>query len=147
MIRNVILRVTDLARALDFYERGLQGVVVAHNARRIVLDFDTATLELHEVPDAVDNQWSEDDAVVGFRHIGFKVPSVDRALVALKALGFHARLGPVDLERAGIRAVLLYDADHVNIETGRAASALRRDPRRTACDAGTIDAGPGSTTV
>ena len=115
-VSRLVLRVRSIEHALVFYENALQGRVTERRSTTCDVDFDTSILQLRESRGATSNEWREDDATIGFRHVGFKVPSVDDSLDRMRAVGFRPRLGPVDIRHAGVRAAFLSDCDGVNVE-------------------------------
>ncbi len=96
-IRNVIINTTDVAESVAFYRRFLRAEPVGEvTDEHAVLDLVTATFEFFRVTDAVASNWSSDDLVTGFRHIGFKVARVDPMAEELKAAGVPFHLDPLD---------------------------------------------------
>lgn len=115
-IENVVIHVSDLAASVDFYRRHLRGEVLSSDADRAILDFVTATIELRLLPSGRPSHWSEDDAVGGFRHVGFKVVDLDGIVEGLDAAGVRFRSRPVDLDVEGIRIVFFFDPDGTVLE-------------------------------
>jgi catechol 2,3-dioxygenase-like lactoylglutathione lyase family enzyme len=115
-IHNVLINVSDVPTSLDFYSRLLAGTVVGTpTADQAVLDFETATIELRRLDAAVPCTWQEDDQVLGFRHIGFKVAAVDPLVAELKAEGVPFRLEPVDAV-GDVRIAFFFDPDGTVLE-------------------------------
>lgn len=115
-IRNVLIHVADLDRSVRFYTDMLGGEVIDRTgADRVVLDFVTATIELVRVDDAPPPTWEDDDQVLGFRHIGFKVAAVDPLVARIKASGVEFRLDPLDAT-GGVRIAFFFDPDGTVLE-------------------------------
>jgi catechol 2,3-dioxygenase-like lactoylglutathione lyase family enzyme len=116
-IRNVVLNVADVTRAVDFYTRFLTAKTVGQpTPNRALLDLVTATLELRQLSsDATPSAWIPDDLQKGFRHIGFKVDAVDPRAAELKAAGVRFHLDPLNAEGA-VRICFFFDPDGTLLE-------------------------------
>jgi catechol 2,3-dioxygenase-like lactoylglutathione lyase family enzyme len=116
-IQNLILNVTDVQRSVDFYTKFLDAEVVDEpTTARAVLDLVTATIELRAVrPEAPQSTWVADDLQKGFRHLGFKVDSVDPRAEVLKAADVRFHLDPLNAE-GGVRICFFFDPDGTLLE-------------------------------
>jgi catechol 2,3-dioxygenase-like lactoylglutathione lyase family enzyme len=115
-ISNVILHVRDLQRSVSFYEGFLSGQLVDRTGERAILDFVTATIELRSLAGGSESAWQPDDTVLGFRHVGFKVASVDDVVAALDAGGVEFRSRPHDVEVGAVRNAFFFDPDGTVLE-------------------------------
>src|SRR3978361_828479 len=97
-ISSVLINVSDVARSVDFYTRHLRGEIVGEvTDERAVIDFVTGTLELVRLgSERSDTTWVPDALQRGFRHVGFKVDSVDAYVSELKAAGVPFHLDPIE---------------------------------------------------
>lgn len=116
-ISTILLNVADVARSVDFYTTHLQaepvGEVTGDRAR---LDVVTATLELVRTgPGAPASTWVGDDLQRGFRHVGFKVDSVDPRAQRLREAGVPFHLEPLEAE-GGVRITFFRDPDGTLLE-------------------------------
>jgi catechol 2,3-dioxygenase-like lactoylglutathione lyase family enzyme len=145
-IANVIINVSDVSRSGDFYHRHLGGEFVGTpTTERAVLDFLSATVELRRVADPTANTWQEDDTILGFRHIAFKVASADAIADTLKADGARFRtiefdgatlsFEPMDAP-AGVRMAFFFDPDGTVLEIiqGDLRYDLVADPAEVAAE-------------
>lgn len=116
-ITGVLLNVTDIGRSVDFYRNHLGARLVDRpSGSRALLDVVTATIELNRVgEDGPASTWEADDLQCGFRHIGFKVASVDPVATGLRADGVVLHLGPLDAEGA-VRIAFFPDPDGTVLE-------------------------------
>jgi len=115
-ITNILIHVADVANSVDFYHRHLGAEVVTADRVHATLGFVTATIELRALARGVPSRWSEDDAVRGFRHIGFKVSDLDAVVAGLDADGVRFRSRPQSLEHEGIRIAFFFDPDGTVLE-------------------------------
>ncbi len=115
-IENLLVNVSDLAVSLDFYTTLLGGVVVGEpTPDSALLDFVSATIELRRVGEAVPSTWQEDDQVLGFRHIGFKVAKVDDLVARLRTAEVPFRVEPVDAV-GGVRIAFFFAPEGTVLE-------------------------------
>lgn len=114
-IRSVIINVTDLDRAIDFYARFLDTPLVERFAEGATLDAVTATLRLVAVPGDRESTFVPDDLQAGFRHIGFKVADLRARVDALHAAGVPFHLEPLRAE-GGVDITFFYDPDGTLVE-------------------------------
>ena len=70
---------------------------------------------LHLGDEAAPAKWDPDDTQVGFRHIGFKVQSVDGWAERLRSLGVVFRQEPTSA-RGGVKLAFFEDPDGANLE-------------------------------
>lgn len=116
-ISSVLVNVRDVAASVDFYTRHLRAQVVGEvTTDRAVLDFLTGTFELVRVgADAPESSWVPDDLQRGFRHVGFKVDSVDAYVSRLQADGVRFHLEPIEAT-GDVRITFFYDPDGTLLE-------------------------------
>jgi catechol 2,3-dioxygenase-like lactoylglutathione lyase family enzyme len=115
-IQNILINVADVARSVDFYTRFLALDLVGEaTAERATLDAVTATIELVRIPAGPASTWRPDDLQRGFRHVGFKVASVDPLAAALKAADVPFHLDPLNAE-GEVRITFFYDPDGTLLE-------------------------------
>jgi catechol 2,3-dioxygenase-like lactoylglutathione lyase family enzyme len=115
-IDNILINVADVSRATDFYRRFLRADVVGTTTSdRAVLDLVTATIHLVRIDGAQASTWEADDLQKGFRHVGFKVATVDPLAEALKTAGVRFHLDPLDAE-GGVRITFFFDPDGTLLE-------------------------------
>ncbi|RKS69188.1 catechol 2,3-dioxygenase-like lactoylglutathione lyase family enzyme [Motilibacter peucedani] len=116
-ITSVLLNVDDVARSVDFYTRHLRAQVVGEATdERAVLDLVTGTLELVRLGgDRSSSTWVPDDLQRGFRHVGFKVDSVDTYVSELKASEVEFHLEPIEAT-GDVRITFFYDPDGTLLE-------------------------------
>lgn len=116
-IRNVMINVADVARSVDFYRTHLGAIPIGEpTIEHAVLDIVAGTLELRRLDGGRPSPWQEDDTNRGFRHVGFKVASVDEIVAGLDADGVRFRYRPFDVEGADVRITFFFDPDGTVIE-------------------------------
>ena len=115
-IERVIINVSDVPRSVAFYRRYLQARVVGTaTSERALLDVVTATIELVRIEQPEASTWEQDDVQRGFRHVGFKVASVDPLVAELKAEHILFHIDPLDAE-GGVRISFFFDPDNTLLE-------------------------------
>ena len=116
-ISTIVINVADVDRSVAFYTTHLQAELVGGaTPQGAVLDVVTATIELVAVgADAPASGWVPDDLQRGFRHVGFKVGSVDPLVDGLRAAGVPFHLEPIEAE-GGVRITFFYDPDGTLLE-------------------------------
>ena len=115
-ISSVIVHVRELDRSVAFYKEFLRGQLIDRTEERALLDFVTATIELRLLRGGRKSAWRPDDTVLGFRHIGFKVASVDTVVAALDAGGVRFRARPHDVAVGDVRNAFFFDPDGTVLE-------------------------------
>ncbi|WP_344199880.1 VOC family protein [Pseudolysinimonas kribbensis] len=115
-IRSVLLNVRDVARSVDFYTRFLGAVPLsAVTPSGADLDLVTGTLRLRHVEQPAESTWVADDLHAGFRHVGFKVASLEPLVTRLRDADVSFHLEPIDAE-GGVRITFFYDPDGTLLE-------------------------------
>ena len=116
-ISSIIINVADVARSVDFYTTHLQARPIGEvSSERAVLDVVTATIELVALgADAATSTWVSDDLQRGFRHVGFKVDTVDPRAQRLREAGVLFHLDPLEAE-GGVRITFFTDPDGTMLE-------------------------------
>ena len=114
-IESVLINVTDVARAVDFYRRHLDAVVIDATDDRAELDLVTARLVLTRVDAPAESTWIGDDLQRGFRHVGFKVSDLDPRVEALHEAGVPFHLEPIHAE-GDVRITFFFDPDGTLLE-------------------------------
>src|SRR5665647_1521645 len=115
-IESILINVTDISRAVDFYTRFSRAEVVGDpTPDHAVLDVVTATIDLRRIDGAQASTWDADDLQKGFRHVGFKVAKVDPLADDLKAAGVPFHLLPLNAE-GGVRITFFFDPDGTLLE-------------------------------
>lgn len=115
-IESILINVTDISRAVDFYTRFLRAEVVGDpTPDHAVLDVVTATIDLRRIDGAQASTWEADDLQKGFRHVGFKVARVDPLADDLKAAGVPFHLDPLNAE-GEVRITFFFDPDGTLLE-------------------------------
>lgn len=125
-VTGVVVNSRDVARSVAFY-RGLLDLEVREaDDSHAVLDAVAGTVEIVPVgQDAPASSWEPDDLQRGFRHIGFKVASVDEVADRVRAAGVPFHLEP--LEATGdVRIAFFPDPDGTLVEV--VERHLRYDP-------------------
>jgi lactoylglutathione lyase len=119
-IEHTTITVRDLNRSVDFYTRVL-GFVVDHEMdlpqsrlHIVFLRLGDTILELFGVPDIHGSVLSDDNTIVGFKHIALLVDDVDAETVRLERLGVIFRTRPVDVQNE--RVIFFHDPDGIDIE-------------------------------
>jgi catechol 2,3-dioxygenase-like lactoylglutathione lyase family enzyme len=116
-IDNVGVCVTDLARAVDFYET-LGFAKAFENQRGCTMVTDDLKLFLFQTrqvnPQAVEREFNLFQNPPGIDHISFLVTNVDEAYAELKARGVQFEAKPADQDR-GARVATLRDPDGNNL--------------------------------
>jgi len=115
-IANLVINVQDLERSVNFYRRHLSAEIVERDEARCLLDLVTTTIELRTAADLAANPWEQDDAVRGFRHIGFKVADVDLIARGLENDGVEMRVPPHENDQMNVRVCFFADPDGVALE-------------------------------
>lgn len=115
-IENIQINVANVARSVAFYRDFLHAQPIGEPTDdRTMLDVVTATLELVLVNDPELSTWEADDLQRGFRHVGFKVASVDAIVEKLKAAEVPFHLDPLEAE-GGVRISFFFDPDGTLLE-------------------------------
>lgn len=115
-IESILINTPDVAESADFYTRFLRAKTLGQvTADQAVLDLETATIELHHIPEPAASTWQPDDLYRGFRHIGFKVDAVGPLAAQLKAAGVPFHLTPLDAE-GGVRITFFYAPEGTLLE-------------------------------
>lgn len=115
-ITGLSINTRNIDASVRFYTEVVHARVVERSPHHAELDVDGGRLSLRAVgDDAPASKWEPDDLQRGFRHMGFKVASVDETVARAEALGSPVHLAP--LEAAGdVRIAFFFDPDGVLVE-------------------------------
>jgi catechol 2,3-dioxygenase-like lactoylglutathione lyase family enzyme len=115
-IERIVLNVRNPERSADFYARYLGAEQVPGSTPESVsVDAVTALIDFRRVESSVVSSWRADDLQRGFRHIGFKVSSVDGLIDPLRTAGVTFHLDPLEAE-GGVRIAFFFDPDGTLLE-------------------------------
>lgn len=115
-ITSVVLNVANIDRSVNFYRRHLHAELVESDDAHAVLDLVTTALELRLLDEGRPSTWKDDDATLGYRHLGIKVGDLDAIVASLDAEGVPFRSRPLDIPDLGVRNAFFWDPDGTVIE-------------------------------
>lgn len=119
-IEHTTITVGDLQRSLDFYTGQLgfrvdREMWIPESQLRIVfLKLGETELELFGVRETTGASISDENEVVGYKHICLLVDSVDEEYARLSRAGVPFRIPPTDVQ--SVRIAFLKDPDGIDIE-------------------------------
>lgn len=114
-VSTLLINVSDVQRAVAFYQKHLRAELISPSDEYAELDLVTATIRLAKLTDPSPSTWIADDLQRGFRHIGFKVDSVDRVVAELDAAGVEFHLRPIEAV-GDVRITFFFDPDGTLLE-------------------------------
>ncbi len=115
-VTGVVINSRDVRRSVDFYTGLLDAQVREADERHAVLDVASGVLDIVAVgAGAPASSWVPDDLQRGFRHIGFKVASVDAVADRVRAAGLAFHLEPVEAT-GDVRIAFFRDPDGTLVE-------------------------------
>ncbi len=115
-IERIVIHVSNLHDSVEFYRDLLGGLVVGTGDDHADLDFVTAIIELRTLAEGRPTTWQADERVRGFRHIGFKVRSVDATILKLDEADVEFRSRAEDIDALGVRIAFFFDPDGTLLE-------------------------------
>jgi lactoylglutathione lyase len=119
-IEHTTITVSDLARSVEFYTRFLgfrvdrEMWIPESNLRIAFLRLGESELELFGVGATTGSVISDDNAVIGYKHVCLRVDSVDEEYARLAKAGVAFRIPPTDVQY--VRIAFLKDPDGMDIE-------------------------------
>ena len=120
-IEHTTITVRDVGRSIGFYTT-LLGFVVDHeinipesSLRIVFLRLGDTMLELFSVPETKGEALSDNNQVVGFKHICLLVDDVDSEYKRLSSAGVRFRSSPTTVNQI-VRVAFMKDPDGIDIE-------------------------------